>query len=211
MLTRKYIKKNIKNNKFILEIDDNDISYIYLILPRLIKVLKNKYEIELIYNAKKIDLNKSFENEITNSKFQEIIEVSRAISLKDKTKRYEYIYDTICNKLDAKIKTNYCEFENGICLKDRLLNNNHINGCCECSGRGKCKYLNNTCTINCMACKLFTCKTIRELNIKPSINDFILAKYFFTRKQKDILELTFFTEKEVVIEKLIKTIKNKKN
>ena len=57
MLTRKYIKKNIKNNKFILEIDDNDISYIYLILPRLIKVLKNKYEIELIYNAKKIDLN----------------------------------------------------------------------------------------------------------------------------------------------------------
>ena len=183
MLTRKYIKKNIKNNKFILEIDDNDISYIYLILPRLIKVLKNKYEIELIYNAKKIDLNKSFENEITNSKFQEIIEV----------------------------KTNYCEFENGICLKDRLLNNNHINGCCECSGRGKCKYLNNTCTINCMACKLFTCKTIRELNIKPSINDFILAKYFFTRKQKDILELTFFTEKEVVIEKLIKTIKNKKN
>lgn len=62
-----------------------------------------------------------------------------------------------------------------------------------------------------MACKLFTCKTIRKLNIKPSINDFILAKYFFTRKQKDILELTFFTEKEVVIEKLIKTIKNKKN
>lgn len=80
-------------------------------------------------------MNKSFENEITNSKFQEIIEVSRAISLKDKRKRYEYIYDTICNKLDAKIKTNYCGFENDICLKDRLLNNNHINGCCECSGR----------------------------------------------------------------------------
>ena len=56
----------------------------------------------------------------------------------------------------------------------------------------------------CMACKLFTCKTLRKKGIKHNINDYIIGKYFFTRKQKDILRYSFWTPKEIVIDRLLK-------
>ena len=107
------------------------------------------------------------------------------------------------------IKTNYCEFKDDVCLKYRIKNPNHKNGCCECKGRGKCKYLiDSVCTMkSCMACKLFTCHTLKKKGISQNINDFVLTKYFFNNKEKDILQFSYWTPKEIVMEKLIKRVR----
>lgn len=136
---------------------------------------------------------------------RDIKTIEKAINIKDKKERYTYIYDIICSYLDERLKEGYCEFIDDMCIRDRLKNNNHKNGCCECNGRGKCKYLiDSTCTMkSCMACKIFTCKTLRKKGIKHSINDYALS-VFFDRKEKYILENSFWTPKDIVIERLLK-------
>ena len=182
-LTDDNINKHIKNTKKIIKLCD-----------------KNNLELQLIYNDKKLT-NKDIKNE----KLRDIVTIMNAINIKDKYKRYEYIYNTVCSYLDERINTNYCEFKDDICIRDRLKNNNHKNGCCECNGRGKCKYLiDSKCTLgNCMACKLFTCKTLRKKGIIHNINDYALTKYFFTNKQKDILKFSYWTPKEIILDRLM--------
>lgn len=182
---------------------------IYESLPKIIKICNKKYMIDLIYNNEKIDIDYITKNNITDKKLIDIIETVHAINLKDIKEKFNYIYDTVCAKLDERIKTNYCEFKDDICVKYRKKGSDHKNGCCECKGRGKCKYLiDSVCTMkSCMACKLFTCHTLKTMGITQSINDFVLTKYFFTSKQKDILQFSYWTPKEIVMEKLMKTVK----
>ena len=181
--------------KLILNLTDETIEKYIKNTKKLIKLCdKNNLELELKYDS------------ITNKELlNNMINIKTAINIKDKYKRYEFIYDIICNDLDKKINTNYCEFKNDICIRDRQKNNNHKNGCCECAGRGKCKYLiDSTCTLgNCMACKLFTCKALRKKGIVHNLNDYPLIKYFFTNKQKRILEFSYWTPREIVLDRLI--------
>lgn len=131
--------------------------------------------------------------------------IEKGINLKDKKKRYSYVYDEICKILDEKVDTNYCEFKNDTCYRDRLKNNGHKNGCCECAGRGKCKFLKNgVCTMkSCMACKLFTCAALRKKGINEKATNYLPLKVFFTSKQRDILSYSFWVPKEVVIKRLL--------
>ena len=179
--------------------DDNINKYIKDTKKLIKKCDKNNLELELIYNNKKLTSRDK------NGKLKDIIDIMTAINIKDKYKRYEFIYDTVCNELDKRINTNYCQFKDDICIRDRQKNNNHKNGCCECTGRGKCKYLiDSKCTLgNCMACKLFTCHTLKKLGIKENINDYVLTKYFFTTKQKDILRFSYWTPREIVLDRLM--------
>lgn len=192
------------DDKLIINLDDENIDKHIKNTKKIIKVCdKKKLNLELIYNKKvlsKNDLKKNIPNNL-----KDIITIMIAINEKDKYKRYEYIYDTVCGYLDERIKTNYCEFKNDICIRDRMKNNCHKNGCCECKGRGKCKYLiDSVCTLNnCMACKLFTCKILREKGIVHNIDDYVLTKYFFTNKQKDILRFSYWTPREIVLDRLI--------
>lgn len=195
------LNKFKKDNKLIIYLDKDNIDYYIKNTKRIIRFCdRKKIFLELYYNNKKID---NFKN---NKKVYDYIAIRNAINLKDKKERYIYIYDTVCSYLDKRIATNYCEFKNDQCIRDRLKGNNHKNGCCECKGRGKCQYLiNSVCTMkSCMACKLFTCKTLRERGIVEHINDYVLIKYFFTSKQKDILRFSYWTPKEIVIDRLIK-------
>ena len=181
--------KKIENNTLIIDVVDNKI------VKKIKKIIKycDKNNFNVKFNINNKELDKSLK------------EVEKALNIKDKEKRYNYIYDRICFDLDEKIKTNYCEFCNDICFRDREKNNNHKNGCCECAGRGKCKYLiNSECTMKtCMACKLFTCPALKKKGIKQSINDFVLSN-FFDSKEKYILENSFWTPKEIVMERLLK-------
>lgn len=192
------------DDKLIINLDDENIDKHIKNTKKIIKVCdKKKLNLELIYNKKvlsKNDLKKNIPNNL-----KDIITIMIAINKKDKYERYEYIYDTVCSYLNEKIKTNYCKFENDICIRDKLKNNSHKNGCCECKGRGKCKYLiDSVCTLNnCMACKLFTCKILREKGIVHNIDDYVLTKYFFTNKQKDILRFSYWTPREIVLDRLI--------
>ena len=206
-MSNKY-KKIVVNNEVVIRLDDENIDYIIKDTKNLIKFCdKNNYNVSLIYNGKKID-EKYLKKDIKDN-LRDMITIMHAINIKDKYKRYDYIYDTVCNYLDEKIKTNYCEFKDDVCLKYRIKNPNHKNGCCECKGRGKCKYLiDSVCTMkSCMACKLFTCHTLKKKGINQNINDFVLTKYFFNNKVKDILQFSYWTPKEIVMEKLIKRVR----
>ena len=187
--------------KLTINIDDSNINSHIKSTKKLIRLCdKNNLKLELIYNGKKLS-----KSDLNNEKLRDITSIMIAINIKDKYKRYEYIYDTVCGYLDKKINTNYCEFKDDICIRDRMKNNNHKNGCCECKGRGKCKYLvDSVCTLgNCMACKLFTCSTLKKLGIVENINDYVLTKYFFTNKQKDILKFSYWTPREIVLDRLM--------
>lgn len=188
-------------NKLTININDDNICKHIKNTKKIIKICdKNDLELELIYNNKKLT-----KKDLNNDKLRDIVSIMIAINIKDKYKRYEYIYDTVCSYLDKKISTNYCEFKDDMCIRDRKKNNKHKNGCCECKGRGKCKYLiDSVCTLgNCMACKLFTCHTLKKLGICENINDYVLTKYFFTNKQKDILRYSYWTPREIVLDRLM--------
>lgn len=202
------LKKMVLDNKLILQISDDNLKYIIKNTKSLIKFCdKRNLIVELIYNGKKID-EKYLKKDISDD-LRDIITIMHAINIKDKFKRYDYIYDTVCGYLDERIKTNYCEFKDNICVKYRNKGSNHENGCCECKGRGRCKYLiDGVCTMkSCMACKLFTCHTLKKKGITQNINDFVLTRYFFDTKEKDILQFSYWTPKEIVMDKLMKKIR----
>ena len=176
----------VKDNKLIFRSDNYTIKE----LKKIVKLCdKNNLEIILEKNT------------------SDLLMIKEVLKYKSKEDRYNYIYDTICKILDDRIiNENYCEFENDVCIRFRKENDKHKNGCCEWSGRGKCKYLiDSVCTMKtCMACKLFTCKFLeKEKGIKQSINDFILAKVFFNKNQRYILECSFWTPKEIVMKRLL--------
>lgn len=184
--------KKVDNNLLVIDVYDKKI---IKQIKRIIKTCdKKNYKVKF-----------NFINKDNQKLVKELKSVEKAINIKNIKERYEYIYDIICKDLDKKINANYCEFKNDICIRDRLKLNNHKNGCCECKGRGKCKYLiDSTCTMkSCMACKLFTCHYLRKKGIKHNINDYILSN-FFDSKEKYILENSFWTPKEIVIERLLK-------
>ena len=202
------LKDYIKSDKLVVDINDEDFESIIKNTKRFIKICdRNNLLLEFRYNNKKLSDN-MLKKDISND-LRDIITIMHAINIKDKYKRYDYIYDTVCGYLDEKIKTNYCQFKDDICIKYRNKNQDHKNGCCECKGRGKCKYLiDSVCTMkSCMACKLFTCKTLRKMGIKENINDYVLIKYFLNTKEKDILKFSYWTPKEIVMQKIFKNVK----
>ena len=136
------------------------------------------------------------------------IQCIHILNIKDLYQRYLYIYDSVYNFLENEFrKKNYCGFKNNICnaQRDRKECNSSINGCCYGKNRGLCKYfVENKCIIQCLPCKLFTCKYLRKQKIKYKPNDFPLIKYFLNIRQKKILETTFFCDKDIIINLLIK-------
>ena len=189
-------------DKLVINLTDDNIEKHIRKTKKMIKMCDRKnLELELIYDNKKLS-----KKDIKNEKLKDIITIMIAINKKDKYDRYEYIYDTVCSYLDERISEGYCKFKDDICIRDRIKENGHKNGCCECKGRGKCKYLiDSECILgNCMACKLFTCKILRQKGIVHNIDDYVLTKYFFTNKQKDILRFSYWTPREIVLDRLIK-------
>ena len=92
--------EKIKNNLFIVEVDNTNIKKIFRRMKRIISFCdKNNYKIK--FNILNLDAEY----------VRDIKDLECAINIKDKKKRYNYIYDTICNYLDERISTNYCQFE----------------------------------------------------------------------------------------------------
>ena len=44
---------------------------------------------------------------------------------------------------------------------------------------------------------------LKKQGINQNINDYVLTKYFFTQKQKDILRFSYWTPREIVLERLM--------
>lgn len=190
------IKVNIRefNNKTIIK------------TAKIIKLIINKYNINtnkyLFFIDKDNIDNISYLNELASILIAEFIS--------DISMRYSYIYDYVSNELDYRFNTyNICDFKNNLCSRKRcLVNKFNIEilkyGCCYTKGRA-CKYLDkNHCTIDCLPCKFFTCNYLKKKGYKYSPSDFSIINYFFNIKQKRILRNSLFTDKDIIINELIK-------
>ena len=142
-----------------------------------------------------------------NTNNETLKQIEKAINIKDISKRYSYIYDTVCDYIDKKyLECNYCEFKDDVCKYFRETNElNHKNGCCFSDARGGlCEHLiNHKCNIKSISCKLYSCEILRKNNIKFRIRKIPLLKYFFNIKQKYYLKYSFFKDKTYVMYKLI--------
>ena len=100
------------------------------------------------------------------------------------------LYDTLYNEADKVFKEyNPCEINSdGICKHNRK--------CCNGKKTGViCKYLgDNGCTIRCLSCKLWTCKTLNKSN--PEIRE-MLEPLNKIAKLNELVK--FRTTKEMII------------
>jgi hypothetical protein len=145
----------------------------------------------------------------------DLMKTLEALLQEDLYKQYEVIYDYICDELDKKFADNsICQFEDNRCIANRkYYDKGRIMGCCysfkyngwHFSDVKLCEHQKEQkCNVKCLGCKLFTCDYLRKRGIRFTLNKMPVALAFFSKKQREILRTTFFVEKEIVIEKVIK-------
>ncbi len=145
----------------------------------------------------------------------ELKNIEKAINIKNIEKRFNFIYDTVCDYLDSQyFGKNLCGFdENGVCEYYRKVDPTHYNGCCYREDRKLCEYFDeehSVCTDRGISCKLYSCPVLRKKKIEYKVNDFPLLKYFFTFKQKLIIKYSLLKPKAYVMYKLMETVNEKK-
>ena len=144
-----------------------------------------------------------------------LIKTLQALVQESIYKRYEVVYDYICDELDRKFADNsICQFENDKCIANRkYYNKDKIMGCCysfkyngiHFSDVGLCKYQKEQkCEAKCLGCKLFTCDYLKKHGIRFSLDNMPIALAFFSKKQREVIRTTFFVTKEEVLNKIIK-------
>lgn len=214
----RHILKSLEHNIIILINPNNNYDYSKLIIKNLINLFKIASSIN-----KNLTFNYSNSNVIcsifdNNSiYFNDIINCITAILMKTDSKKYEFIYDTVCDYLDSQFHNcNLCDFKNDQCVANRAKKTAHeFMGCCYSFNYAKlldfrllkdvklCQYMQNrTCATKNITCKLFTCKYLKEKNIKFDTHKLLLLDCFFNKKQHDIIQSNFFRTREEILQKL---------
>lgn len=173
------------------------------------KRIKELIRLKKECNKKQEDLNIDFNlDDIIDTSLKADISICiKALQIESKKQRYEYIYGSVCDYLDKEfVENNFCNFKNDICRENR-------SSCCYYFSKfrifGKpihCRYLiNKSCTVKCMACKLFACEKIKkEFGVSYTPNTFLPIKLFFNPVQKLLLQYTLFTPEDKIIKRLMK-------
>ena len=195
-------------NKVVTITKDNEKEFYNKI--RKLKILsKFNYNFIVDYDNKKYDENsKDIPKEL-----ETIMNIIKILNTKKKKNKYELIYDLSCDCLDNEFQTNnYCSFENNMCICNRCKNKEkQLSSCCQRRhNMTTCKYFddkNKCCSIKCIGCKFFTCDYLRKKGINYKVNSIPYIKYFFNIRQKLICKYSFFTEKDIIINKLSKFYK----
>lgn len=171
---------------------------------------------KLTRKDKKIyDKTKKYLKKIRDSKIDKKMKIIEDIlEIKDKEKRYSYLYDLICDYLDNEFRSkNICGFDCGLCNRRRDMIEKNIkkdtyeNGCCHGYKENKdCKYLEpgKGCKIKNIACKTYTCFYLRKRGYRYQLKNIYFARYFFNCRQKFYMENTFFVDKPVVMKGIMK-------
>jgi len=206
IITNKLKEKYFKNGKRVFFIINTDIDEDVLIPIVQMFNISNKMGI-------KIGLSNllGFSYDIN----PELKTTLKALVQDDIYKRYEVVYDYICDELDKKFMNNeLCKFENDRCIVNRkYYNKDKIMGCCysfkynglQFSEVRLCKHQKEQkCDVKCLGCKLFTCDYLRKHGVRFKLENIPIALAFFSKKQREILRTTFFTSKENIINKIIK-------
>lgn len=172
------------------------------------KCNKKKLNIGLEYKEKKI-IGELIDDS-TKERKTDIIKCLKAVLIKEKREKIEYIYDQVCEELDEEFaKNNYCDFKDDVCIGKRNCSERVTMGCCHkfkhpitMNGELKeCPYLvDKHCSTQCITCKLFTCNAIK---VKFKLKDIPLIECFFNPIQKLIVKTNFFTKREKIIDRLV--------
>ena len=132
-----------------------------------------------------------------------------AFNTKDAKKRYELIYDYMCDYLDNNVCV-LCDFKSDRCIANRLGKSVHVdNGCCYFRNEGFCSlFKNKKCTNPNISCKLFMCDYIENkvMKMRSIPKNYLLLDFFLNKKQKDIIQRSYRRPKNETIEKLLKYI-----
>lgn len=175
----------------------------------MLKEKITKYKDKKIYDKTKKYLEKIGDTDI-DTKMKTIESILNISSIED---RYSYLYDLICEYLDNEfINKNVCGFNCGICkrrqemIDKNIKKDTYLDGCCHGYKNGDCEYLipGKGCSIKNIACKTYTCFYLRKRGYRYRLNDMYLSKYFFNFRQKFHIENTFFVDKDVVMQGILK-------
>lgn len=215
----KHTLRNITNNLIVIIDTINDYNFAVKVVKNLILInqFSKELDFKIGYNNNDINFTYCFTNN-SFPYFKDIIDAIKCINISDIKEKYEYIYDTVCNFLDAQfIKNNFCDFKNDQCIANRLGQTSHSSmGCCYSFKYASffdfrlikdiklCSYINcKSCSTKCITCKLYTCKYLQKQNIKFDTHKILLLECFFNKKQHLILSSNFFTSKEEILYKLL--------
>lgn len=207
------INKNEKNNRYLFVVNfTNKLRYNI----KLLKRLKHKIEKK---NLNGVEYNNYNLIGLINNSNEQIDNCLKAIFIKNKDEKYEFIYDTICDELDEKWNEEKpCDFKCDICIYQRETNKiPRKNGCCysfwysrnllKIEGIHQCDYFDKEkhCTNKNISCKLFACAYLkRKKKFYINEKDVIIIQLFFNKYQKYVIKHNFFVSREQLIEKLKK-------
>lgn len=208
---REISKKITKDSSLFFEINFENIADVETVIKNIVEIFKMA---NLNHFHQYIFANSS--NESKSQLLEKVFDILKMESFKQ---IYSYIYDSICDDLDKKIEqNNYCDFKNDKCIAQRTVKTAHKTmGCCYMHtyskimsmpiSLGLCKYLQDKkCSKKCITCKFFTCKYLKKKGIVFRLEDYEIFKYFFNKKQKRIINESFFKTKEEIIDLLIKNL-----
>ncbi len=207
IITDKLKEKFLKNGKRVFFIIDVDIDEEVLI-PL----------VQMFNFANKNDIKVGADNVLGFCREENgvLVKTLQALLQENIYKRYEVVYDYICDELDKKFMNNdICKFEGNRCIANRkYYNKDKIMGCCysfkynglQFSDIKLCEHQkDHRCNVKCLGCKLFTCKYLKDHGIRFTLNNMPIALAFFNKKQREILRTTFFVTKEEILNKVIKS------
>lgn len=178
-------------------------------LKRLVKKNKTNNELKLLF---KYD-NKLYSHPTKElEQYNEYLSTIEAFNIKNRKERISYIYDYLCNYFDKDMQEhNYCKFENGTCIANRLGYSIHEkDGCCYIRKKGLCQYLTDKGCINPNpSCKIYMCSYLNNVKKIPNYDTkkIFLTSCFFSYKEHTFFKRHYFITKEEYINKYLEKIK----
>lgn len=130
--------------------------------------------------------------------FKEYEKYVYALNIKNRRKRYEYIYDEAIAEINSYYKDDLCDFKNNMCIAQRKKGGDKINGCCR-----MCRIVTEKgCPSSNISCKLIYCKTaLSGIDLLKLRNIKILKCLPFSKRL--ILKGDFFVTRDEIVDDLL--------
>lgn len=138
-----------------------------------------------------------------DSENKDVLNIVKALNIKNPFKRIEFIYDYSCKKLDDFYEgKNICAFKNNKCIVQQGQNCRYCNGCCRL-----CRFQSvKGCTTSNLSCKLFYCDKIQETNKTLKYKDLKILKLLNLRQKMIVNDNFFAHRKEFLLELKVSSI-----